>query len=291
MKTIRTFALASLAAMAFVLAAPAQSWHRPAKPHENSAYFNHGRPGNRYYDHEFGRRRSDLDPLPVAFEVGYVTKRYGTNTMYEGRRHENMWGNGDKFLNGLQFGFSVQPTTACGFGFRTGLFYEIYIASNTSIHLLGYNRFVEHDLYMPFGLLYHVSTASSVSIDVSTGIGMNVAMAGVYRAWGRNGYTGRQKYGNYLEPGEGIVDGDGWVQAAPAAEGRQRADAPGYAVDERVENAIPDRVNAMWEIGVAVRYKAFKAGMNYGLGLNDQEFYEHARTRQNKFTFSLGVVF
>lgn len=265
--------------------AQAQSWHRPAKPHENSRYFNsRGSDFNRKKSHHFKKNDSGYDDVPVAFEVGLVTKRYGTRLFGGGRHHENLWGEHNKFLNGVQFGISLQPTWDNNFGFRTGIFYELYVSNSSAVQMMGYNRFTEHDLYVPLQAVYHIETASPLCIDVSTGFGFNVAMAGVYRSWGREGCSHGQKYGNYLNPGESIVDTDNWPWRA--------AETGGFStMNERVDEAIPDRVNAMWEIGVSVRYDHFKAGMNYGLGLNDQEFYEHARTRQNKFTFSLGVVF
>ena len=287
MKTISKIGLSGILIAVFGTAVQAQSWHRPAKPHENSAYFNNGKPFNSRHHDDFSRHRyhdTDRDRFPIAFEVGCVSKRFGTNMISSGRYHENMWGEHNKFLNGFQMGFSFQPFTESHFGMRSGLFYEIYISNSSVVHHMEYNRFAEHDLYIPLHLLYHIPTASPVSIDVSTGFGFNIVMAGVYRSWGRDGRSDHQKYGNYLEPDEDGIVTDGGLWRVAAADRYM-------TMDERVENPIPDRVNAMWEIGCSVRYRMFKAGMNYGLGLNDQEFYEHARTRQNKFTFSLGVVF
>lgn len=264
--------------LAMMLAMPpgarAQAWaHRPARPQGASA---HDRTG-------YGKAFEDNRML--AFEVGYVTKRFGTKAPVSGRVHENLWGDEDKFFNGLRMGLACQPMTESHFGVRTGIFYEVYISGTTTLNLMGYNRFTEHDLYFPLRMAYRIETDIPLSIDLTTGVGLNIAMAGVYKAWGRAGRTDHQKYGNYLEEGESIIDGREEGLVPPRL-------APVVAVgDERVENAVPDRLNAMWEFGVAVRYKAFAFGMDYGLGLNDHEFYEHARTRQNKFSLSVGVTF
>ena len=255
MKTIITlltaFTLASGSAFA-------QYWTPNAAPHKHSSYYNgRGMDYSRHGGHHsidpwFGRAGYFVNPCPVTFEASMVSKRYVTRFGPADRFHENLWGEQGRFLNGLQLGVGFQPTSCSGVGFRSGAFYEIYFASGPGVRDLGYNRFTEHDLYFPLHMTYTVPLAPYLVLNVESGLGFNVALGGIYRSWGRNGGIEWQHYGNY--------------------------DAP-------------DRINAMWEIGANVRYDHFKFGFNYGLGLNDNEFYDNARTRQNKFTLSAALVF
>lgn len=264
MKTISTLLLTGLFALSCGTAS-AQSWTPGGAPHKHSKYYNgYGgmdyshRSGNgshygRYPDYGFGSFDRLLDTrCPVSLQAGFVTKRFGTYFGPGDRFHENLWGEQSRFMNGMQMGIAFQPTAYNGLGFRTGGFYELYFASGNGVREMGYNRFVEHDLYFPFDFAYNFRPAPGVDINLTTGLGFNVAMAGVYRSWGRNGTVEYQEYGNYNRP---------------------------------------DRINAMWEFGAQVRYDHLQVGLGYGLGLNDHEFYDNARTRQNKLTVSVAAVF
>lgn len=261
MKTIFTLILAAFCLTA--TSVQAQSWRPGDAPHKHSAYFrgrpiaghpgghSYGRPGSRH-DFGFTPYRYHDCYCPVTFEAGLVTKRYATYFGPADRFHENLWGEQGRFMSGMQMGLAFQPTAYNGVGFRTGAYYEFYVASGAGVRELGYNRFTEHDLYFPIHFAYNFSVAPGVDIDLNTGLGFNVALAGVYRSWGRNGGVDWQEYGNYDRP---------------------------------------DRINAMWEFGASVRYDHFKFGLNYGLGLNDHEFYDNARTRQNKLSVTAGITF
>lgn len=260
MKTISTLLLTLLFALGSTTAS-AQSWTPGGKPHQNSRYYNgYGmdyshRSGRQYGSHGYSTRHDHFSCnafCPVSLQVGLVSKRFATAFAPGDRYHENLWGQEGRFMNGLQMGLSVQPTGFSGVGFRTGAFYEIYFANGYGVRDLGYNRFTEHDFYFPFDFAYNTNVSRDVNLNFYTGLGFNLALAGIYRSWGRNGGVDYQAYGNYDRP---------------------------------------DRINAMWEIGADVRYDHFKLGMCYGLGLNDHEFYDNARTRQNKFTLSAAVVF
>lgn len=254
MKTIATLLLTTATALTGTTTASAQYWNPHDAPHTHSRYYQ-----NRYTGigtHPIPHHRQPHGwsgfRCPVSFEGGLVSKRFVTNFGPGDRYRENLWGVEGSFMNGLQLGLAYQPTTPCGLGFRSGVFYEMYFANGRGVTDEGYNRFTEHDLYIPAHLNYDIRVAPGIDVNLSTGLGFDVALAGVYRSWGRYGHTDYQHYGNC--------------------------------------NA-PDRINAMWEFGANVRIDHFKIGFDYGLGLNDQEFYDHARTRQNKFSLTAGVVF
>lgn len=265
MKTITTLLLTT--AFAFVSTdVAAQSW-TPNAPHTKSKYYNgynmdYSRKGNtgyhhstsRYgYDRGFSRGGSSVNPFcPVSLQAGFVTKRFATNFGPGDRYRENLWGEESRFMSGLQLGIAFQPTACNGLGFRTGGFYEIYFDQGNGVRKEGFNRFTEHDLYFPAQLAYNLRAGRDVDVNFTTGLGFNVALGGIYRSWGRNGEVAYQEYGN---------------------------------IDR------PDRINAMWEFGANVRYEHLQVGLNYGLGLNDHEFYDNARTRQNKVTLSVAAVF
>lgn len=260
MKTISTLLLTTLFALGG-LTASAQTWTPGGAPHKKSKYYNgsgmdYSR-GKTYRGHSgridpgFGHSNY-YNPCPVSFHAGLVSKRFATFFAPGDRYRENLWGEEGRFTNGLQLGFTFQPTGISGFGLRTGGFYEIYFANGYGVHNMGYNRFTEHDFYFPIDLAYRAPVGRRSYVNVYTGLGFNMALAGVYRSWGRNGTVDYQDYGNY---------------------------------------DLPDRANAMWEMGADVQIDHFKLGMTYGLGLNDNEFYDNARTRQNKFTLSAAVVF
>lgn len=258
MKTIATLLLTATAALMGTATASAQYWNPHDAPHNHSRYYNPRgvRPTPHYNMHHGIDSRYSRGwwgfRCPVSLEGGLVSKRFVTNFGPYDRYRENLWGVEGRFLNGMQLGLAYQPTSPCGLGFRSGVFYEMYFANGSGVSDKGYNRFTEHDIYVPAQLNYDIAVAPGIDVNVSTGLGFNMALAGVYRSWGRYGHTAYQHYGNY--------------------------------------NA-PDRINAMWEFGASVRIDHFKVGFDYGLGLNDQEFYDHARTRQNKFSLTAGVVF
>lgn len=257
MKTISTLLLTGLLAL-FGVSANAQSWSSGSAPHKKSKYYNgysmdYSRGRSHSVDYGFGRYNRILDSrCPVSLQAGLVSKRFATFFAPGDRYHENLWGEQGRFMNGLQLGLAFQPTAWNGIGFRTGGFYELYIANGNGVINEGFNRFTEHDLYFPFHFAYNFRPSRLCDINLTTGLGFNVAMAGVYRSWGRNGTVEYQNYGN---------------------------------------NGLPDRINAMWEFGAQVRYDHFQVGLGYGLGLNDHEFYDNARTRQNKVTLSVAAVF
>ncbi|GEM_PF-3697719 len=255
MKTISTLILTAIFATCS-LGANAQSWSsnsRTRAPHENSAYFknkNHSHYRNNWSRNNWGHHDFYYDTYcPITFEVGYVNKRFAPNYSL---LSQNLWSSNNGALNGFQIGFAFQPTSNSGVGLRTGMFYEFYCSAGNGVKSAGYNNFTEHDLYFPFQFAYNLPVSPDVDINFFTGLGFNLAVTGVYRNWGTNGYSYRQEYGN---------------------------------------NYLPDRINAMWEFGANVRYNHLQFGMSYGIGMNDQELQYDSRTRQDKFTLSAAYVF
>lgn len=263
MKTISTLLLTGLLGLCS-MSAQAQSWAPGNAPHQNSRYYDgygldythrsthHAGRAPRYGygygpHHTFGHTS-----CPVTFQTGFVTKRFVSNGRYCGRYCENLWGDEGRFMNGLQLGFAFQPTMPSGLGFRSGVFYEAYFANGRGVQDLGYDRFCEHDLYIPLHLAYDIPLSRDSRLDLTTGLGFNTALAGVYRDWGRYGNTDYQAYGN---------------------------------------DGLPDRINAMWEFGAEVNFDRLSLGFTYGLGLNDHEFYDDTRTRQNKFSLTAALTF
>lgn len=273
MKTFSTLLLTTL--LAFTATnANAQSWFRDGSSshsHYNSHRYKSNRPSSTRpfyrdnyvigytpeavhptprYDATTGRTHSTSGYCPISIQAGYVAKRFVTNYGRHNLYREDLWGNKGAFMHGIQVGVGIQPTTSSGFGLRTGLFYEIYLASD---HDGGATtRFAEHNLYIPLHVSYDIALGYDGVLNFHTGPGLNTVLAGVYRTWGSLGGVSYKEYGG-----------------------------PGRA----------NRVNATWDFGASIAYHNVKIGFDYGLGLNDHEFYTDARTRLNKISLSAALVF
>ena len=203
--------------------------------------------------------------LQLGFTAGWVAKEW--RTTINGRTvREDMWGNPNKMLHGMQFGLSLSKGLIHGLGFRTGLYYEWCLSFDQQIKELGYNRFSEHSLYIPLQVMFRMSPFPNKKISITPfgGIGLNWAMAGKLKsgpmvgnnAYGYNKYTGRQyplgffKYGNYS----------------------------------------PEEWNIQAEAGIAVRIKAVELSFTYAWGLNHHHLYDGVASRQNKMAVNLSVV-
>lgn len=194
--------------------------------------------------------------------VGYVNKYWRTDFGRGNVVHENIWGQENKRIHGVQVGFSFQPLIPCGLGLHTGLFYEYYYSVAQAVKDAGFDDFREHNLYMPLHAMYRIPITMNSSFSVFGGIGFNWAMWGSYN----NDYI----YRNF--DGERVTDsrveewqhyGDGW----------------------------PRHWNTQWEAGCFLRVKMIQLGFTFSRGLTNHRLYDGYKTQQNKIGISLSYVF
>lgn len=218
-----------------------------------------------------------LDEGKISVEMGYVNKQFVTDFGAEGVLHENLFGEEDKFMHGLQIGAFYHPTLKLadhfGVGCRTGVAYEQYWASGRT---MGYNKFSEGDLYIPVnGTIVFPFCNNKAEISLHAGVNMNLIIYGKLsnESWGsssvidyinnnywpymRNRYA-RMEYLNYGE--------DGW----------------------------PKRVNFAYEFGMSFRFQNFYLRGTYSRGLTDHCFYweggNRYKTHERKLTVTLGYT-
>ena len=215
----------------------------------------------------------------ISMEVGYVNKQFVTDFGNGNVFHEDLFGQEDKFLHGLQVGAFYHPTLKIaknfGVGCRTGLAYEQYWASGKS---LGYNKFSEGDLYIPVnGMISFPFANDKAEISLHGGVNMNLIIYGKLsnEDWGSNSFLDSY-YGNYLWPFM-----------------RNRY----YEMDylNYGENGWPKRVNFGVEFGLTVRIQSFYLRGTYSRGLTDHCFYwednHRLKTHERKLTITIGATF
>ncbi len=210
-----------------------------------------------------------------AFTLGYVSKDWRTNingTVI----HENLWGEEDKRMHGIQIGFNYQPCFKFGLGVHTGLFYEFYLSVSKTIKDYGFSDFGEHSLYIPLHGMYRLPITRKMSFNVFGGVGLNYAL-----------------YGKYSDAEHRI---NGASNALMLILG-----SPEYMTipkDEWSSNRYlhygngewPKHFNLQWEVGGALRYKRWQLGFTYSFGASNHHFYQGYLTRQDKLNINCSVV-
>ena len=197
--------------------------------------------------------------------AGWVAKEW--RTTINGRTvREDMWGNPNKMLHGLQLGFFLSKGLFHGFGFRTGLSYEWYLSFDKQIKDMGFKRFSEHSLYVPVHAMIRMFPFRNRTISITPfgGVGVNWAMMGKLKSgpmaitdkYGFNKVTGRQY--------------------------------PLELFD--YNNNTPHHWNVQGEAGVAIRIKAAEISFTYSWGLNHHQLYENLSSRQNKLAANISWV-
>ena len=128
----------------------------------------------------------DDEDLYVGINAGWVAKEWVTSS--GGRTlHEDLWGNRDKFLHGLQIGLSLQKSVYKGIGFRTGLSYEWYISTSKYIKERGFSRFNEHGYpYEYFDYNNHSPHHWNVQAEAGLALRFKMVELSFTYAWGLN---------------------------------------------------------------------------------------------------------
>jgi hypothetical protein len=197
----------------------------------------------------------EYEARPFGLSVAYVTKEWVTSGE-NFKMHENVWGDENKKLHGLQVGFPMQPAFSWGGGLYTGIFYEYYVSTNDEMRNNGYlDKFEEHCLYIPVQLSFRLPFSETIALFVHGGLGLD--------------------YGVHAE-----------FSSSDEEEGSTSTDYYG-------EEMYPGRFNLSTEIGAALSFGAFRLGAQYSKGLINHNFYSDLgdyKTRQNKFTISLGLM-
>ena len=206
------------------------------------------------------------EDAPYGLVIGYVNKTWNTdfgNYVWK----ENIWGQEGKRLHGLQIGLQYNPCLKMGLGIKTGLYYEAYFSEAAPVKESGWDSFTESNIYIPAHLSYRFPFTRNISASVYGGIGFQWAMAAEYSQYRYHDYYDYYGYGyNYgygYSPSEYVRYGEGW----------------------------PKRVNWQAELGINLRLSSFQVGFTYSRGLTNHEFYEEAKTRQNKIAINIGYVF
>lgn len=213
----------------------------------------------------------------ISFSVGWVAKQWvGSNKNGEKIRGD-LWRKGS-MLNGLQVGFNFQKVLKSGIGCRTGLFYEWYTSSNSVIKEIGWDRFNEHNLYVPIHLLYSIPIAKNFSIIPSAGVGFNWAIYGDYK----NG--ARMKPGNSW----GLLIADvltgnyyNFLGSIPMGDNEK--------ILFNYNNNTPHHWNVQAELGLTIMLARYiKLSGSYAFGLNRHKLYGYD-VRGDKFNVMLGI--
>lgn len=204
-----------------------------------------------------------------GIQMGYVNKQWTTETD-QGTLKENLFGEANKRLHGVQIGVAYQPCFNWGLGLHTGLFYEGYFSYSDYVqNVMGWDKFNEHDIYFPLHAMFRVPLSRNYSIGFFGGIGFNWAISGTYH----------DTYRYY--------DYDGWHTVNSWEHEHQTYGSNGW----------PKRMNAQGEFGAQVRFGVVQLGFTYSIGLTDhkciqipgtQSFF---KTHQDKLAISLSLVF
>lgn len=125
---------------------------------------------------------------PMGVAIGYVQKQMVTKG--EGERYkQNIWGEEDKWLHGMQVGFYAQPCFSWGLGLYTGLFYEFYLSSNGSGADDEYDDWQEHNIVIPVHALFRLPFGKKVALSVHGGLGFSYAVYGAFKKSEYEDYT------------------------------------------------------------------------------------------------------
>lgn len=198
--------------------------------------------------------QKEFDPVIGGVSVGYVRKQYVTSGEGE-KLKENIWGDENKWMHGIQMGFHLEPTFHWGLGLYTGLFYEMYFSSSDIWGSDNYTDFMEHNIYMPVHAYFRLPLTRKVMIAVHGGIGMDYAIAGSFST-----------SDDYYED---------WT-------------------DFYGEDFFPNRFNLAGEISVDLRFGPVAITGTYSKGILNHKSYAFLgdyKTVQNKMSLAVSWVF
>lgn len=198
----------------------------------------------------------------LGLQIGYVNKVWTTE--FDGYTwKENLWGQENKRLHGFQVGLIYQPCFTWGGGLHTGLLYEGYISEASGVKEMGWDKFYEHNLYLPAHLMYRLPFSTRSSLMLYGGLGFNWAIYGEYREYGHYAYD---------------YDGDRYYFGPREYQTYGR-------------NEWPRHMNVQAEIGANLRFDAFMVSFTYSRGLTNHNFYDGRKTRQDKLAITIAVAF
>lgn len=221
--------------------------------------------------------------LKWGMSAGWVAKEWTTSA--NGRTiHEDLWGNPDKMLHGLQVGLHLQHCFFRGLGWRTGLYYEWYISTSSYIKERGFSRFNEHGLYLPLHFIIQMTPFRKVSITPYAGFGFNWAIYGNFKDGPISGPGG--KIGAYH--GENL--GGYFISSLfdAAINSGSRRGYPHEYFD--YNNHSPHHWNVQAEVGLLLRMYSVEVSFTYSWGLNRHWLYDDVPSHQNKMAANLGFT-
>lgn len=212
----------------------------------------------------------------IGFSAGWVAKEWTTHI--KGRTlHEDLWGNPDKMLHGLQIGFSGYRFIKGGLGARYGLFYEWYRSKDQFLKDMGWERFNEYNLYIPIHAAWRLPTPKKFSIIPYGGVGFNWAITGNVKK-GSAASAIANTSGLILD----LLTDDEIYQYRPKKLGEKE-----YF---DYNNNTPHHWNVQAELGVDIEIHRIKLGFAYSWGLNNHQLYDTVPSNQNKFSVNVGLL-
>ena len=212
----------------------------------------------------------------IGISAGWVSKYWKSNVNGRSVRSD-MWQEG-KMLHGLQIGVTFQRVATLGYGIHTGLFYEWYTTSNELMHQMGWDRFNEHDLYIPVHFTWRLPITSNFSVSPFVGFAANWAMWGDYKNGART---------------TGTIGAIGSVITSILSKDPSYMHYEGESYSEYFDynNHTPHHWNVQAEFGMCVRWSWAQLSFTYSLGLNNHDLFNGATSHENKFNVNLGVFF
>lgn len=211
----------------------------------------------------------------IGFSAGWVAKEWTTNINGQ-TLHEDLWGNPDKMLHGLQIGFSGYRFIKGGLGAHYGLLFEWYRSKDQFLKDMGWERFNEYNLYIPIHAAWRLPTPKKFSIIPYGGIGFNWAISGNVKN-GDFDSKGLNTTTNILS----LINHDYHRLNYSTWSEKQKFD---------YNNNTPHHWNVQAELGVDFEIHGFKLGFAYSWGLNNHQLYDSHPSNQNKIAVNIGIL-
>ncbi len=165
--------------------------------------------------------------------MGYIQKQW-TSKYDDNSTEEYGLFDDDKYYNGIQAGFRIDPQFGAGFGINSGLFYEYCWGKSDKIYDEAgsfHITYEEHGLYLPLDLKFTMNFSRWFQLSFYGGVGLNYVLSG--KAYARDG-------GKTWGTTDTFKEEDNW-----------------------------SRFNAMLEYGASLRINAIQFDVTMAKGLND----------------------
>lgn len=191
--------------------------------------------------------RSHWNPFDLGYnkrqwgiDLGYVNKCY-VFKMKDGNSSSSMkinnWGQENKSMHGLEIGISWQPYFGYGQGFRTGVYYQLFIAQPDFIE--GDPTELEHDIYIPAMYQFRLPLAADFSILGFGGFAMQIGVAH------KLNFSGDESEENSFDIG--------------------------FGHNEEYDLYQPEACQFYIPVGGGIQFKTFQLEFTYSWGLNDNK--------------------